>query len=131
MGGRGARSRSALRGGSVDVGNIDTRISDLEKRRDQLSERMSELAVYAMPSSYDADRANKYYVTQQEFNDVRMRLNELYDERRRLVRAREANAEADREHVRQREREITTTTYERAQRRLREYVNNVMGFGRR
>lgn len=115
----------------MDVGNIDTRISDLEKRRDRLSERMSELAPYAMPSSYDADHANKYYAAQQEFNDVRTRLNELYDERRRLVRAREANAEADREYVRQREREITTTTYERAQRRLREYVNNVMGFGRR
>lgn len=122
MGGRGAASSQGMSQQS------------LEKRMSALSAKMVEYAPYTM-SSYRGDdkeqKRNEYFKVQRQFNDTRNKLNEMQNKQRL---ARQAKKEVDlemkhRDHVKQRELEVTSSTYERAKKRTQKNVNSWFGRG--
>ncbi len=106
----------------------DEGLAVLEEKIYQQEQKMDELAKYATPASYDARKAEEYYKEKSELDKLRQQYNEMLDaaaakrpesrpERRRFINDfGEATT-----------REITTATYERAQKRQEQAVLRNMG----
>ena len=101
----------------------DEGLAVLEEKIYQQEQKMDKLAKYATPASYDARKAEEYYKEKSELDKLRQQYNEMLDaaaakrpesrpERRRFINDfGEATT-----------REITTATYERAQKRQEQAV---------
>ena len=106
----------------------DEGLAVLEEKIYQQEQKMDKLAKYATPASYDARKAEEYYKEKSELDKLRQQYNEMLDaaaakrpesrpERRRFINDfGEATT-----------REITTATYERAQKRQEQAVLRNMG----
>ena len=115
---------------SVVKQNLTTaeEVAALEEKIHQQEQKMEKLAKYATPASYDARKAEEYYKEKSELDKLRQQYNEMLDaaaakrpesrpERRRFINDfGEATT-----------REITTATYERAQKRQEQAVLRNMG----
>lgn len=123
-----ARSRfEALRDQAVNEGSrdVDGQIKSAEEQMRSLNQRMERIAANSRPGE---GMPQRYYDAQRERNELRERLNRLRDEK---ARSRQPQRASQRRRVNgygeATSREITSGTYERAQRRQRRDVDNFMG----
>ena len=99
---------------------------------DEISKRMYDIGSrMQLPRTTEAEKKH-YYELQAEFNKRRKERNAELNKRAAEKRNKpetpeERNIREDRERVKQREREVTSSTYERAQKRLHRDVNNWFG----
>lgn len=140
MGGRGSGFYPAGRGKNlrklkVDRGG-DPRETpylireETEKRFDELSARLVELAPYATRGpahpDYDEEKRNEYYEVLNERQKVSAELRKQYEAAHEYLMSQSGKRDEDLERVR---REITSSTYKRAQKRMNRDVNNWFGRG--
>lgn len=103
---------------------------------DEISKRMYDIGSrMQLPRTTEAEKKH-YYELQAEFNKRRKERNAELNKRAAEKRNKpetpeERNIREDRERVKQREREVTSSTYERAQKRLHRDVNNWFGMRNR
>ena len=101
---------------------------------DEISKRMLDIGSrMQMPRTTEKEKKH-YYELQAEFNKRRKERNEALNKKAQERKNKpetpeERNIREDRERVKQREREVTSSTYERAQKRLHRDVNNWFGRG--
>ena len=101
---------------------------------DEISKRMYDIGSrMQLPRTTEAEKKH-YYELQAEFNKRRKERNEALNKKAQERKNKpetpeERNIREDRERVKQREREVTSSTYERAQKRLHRDVNNWFGMG--
>ena len=89
---------------------------------------MDELAKYATPASYDANKAQEFYKAKYERDELRQQYNEMLD----AAAAKRPESRPECRHFindfgEATIREITTATYERAQKRHEQAVLRNMG----
>lgn len=101
---------------------------------DEISKRMYDIGSrMQLPRTTEAEKKH-YYELQAEFNKRRKERNDALNKKARERKNKpetpeERNIREDRERVKQREREVTSSTYERAQKRQQRDVNNWFGRG--
>lgn len=121
MGGRGASS-------SLSTQSLESRVSSL-------AAKVQEYSKYALPSYRGADKEQKsreYYRIKNQYNEAKNKLSELYNKQKPAeLSESEKRIREQREFTKQREREITSLSYERAKKRRERDTDNWFGLNRR
>lgn len=121
MGGRGASS-------SISTQSLESRVSSL-------AAKVQEYSKYALPSYRGADKEQKsseYYRIKNQYNEAKNKLSELYNKQKPAeLSESEKRIREQREFTKQREREITSLSYERAKKRRERDTDNWFGLNRR
>ena len=138
MGGRGAgfypanrgKTLKKLRGGDNPRETPYIIKEETEKRFDELSARLVELAPYATRGpahpDYDEEKRNEYYEVLNERQKVSAELRKQYEAAHEYLMSRMGKRDEDLERL---QREITSSTYKRAQKRMNRDVKNWFGRG--
>jgi hypothetical protein len=124
MGGRGASSSK-----SISYKNSKpTTAKSLQKEIENVSNKMLKYAQYATPAYTGADKqskSKKYYEYQRQYRALKKEMNEIDDKK-----ANNKTKSTPKPKLKGRkEWEVTSQTYERAQKRLNKDVNNWFGRG--
>lgn len=100
-------------------------VKSMQSEFDMLGNKMQELAQFAVPgANYNERKASEYYETKSKRDDLRRKINEALDAEAKPVSSKPKKfingyGEAT-------SREITSGTYERAQRRMQRDVENFL-----
>lgn len=117
------------------IDTAEARVKSLQSKEAILGSKMAEYAEYALPSYTGKDKqakSAKYYKYQREFNAVRRERNDLQNKISKTKReSRENEAKAKKKFVNSfgeaTKRNITTATYEKAQRKLAKEIMRFIG----
>lgn len=117
------------------IDTAEARVKSLQSKETELGRKMAEYAEYALPSYTGKDKqakSAKYYKYQREFNAVRRERNDLQNKISKTKRdSRENEAKAKKKFVNSfgeaTKRNITTATYEKAQRKLAKEIMRFIG----
>lgn len=117
------------------IDTAEARVKSLQSKEAILGSKMAEYAEYALPSYTGKDKQTKsakYYKYQREFNAVRRERNDLQNKISKTKReSRENEAKAKKKFVNSfgeaTKRNITTATYEKAQRKLAKEIMRFIG----
>ena len=107
-------------------------IKAMQQKFDQLGQKMSEMAQYATPgSNYDDSKASKYYELKRQHNDLRSKINAKKDEEaKKRPKSKPEHRTFINGYGEATRRDITSATYERAQRRLNREIDRRFGIGK-
>lgn len=121
------RAKERAASGS-DGGDKENDIKTMQSKFNQLGEKMVEMARYATPGpNYDDSKASKYYELQRQYNDLRSKINAKKDEEARNRPKQNTNSKYVNGYGEATHRNITSSTYERAQRRLNREIDRRLG----
>lgn len=103
-------------------------IKTMESQFNKLGEQMAQMAQYATPGpNYDSSKASKYYEIKRQYNELRSKINAKKDEEARNRPKQNTNSKYVNGYGEATHRNITTSTYERAQRRLNREIDRWLG----
>ena len=109
------------------TGKSTEKIEKLKNQKDEAEKEMDKYVNYAsrsfMPEYQDEAKRKKYYNALEEYNRLRKEINKLEEiEIEKRNKEKRKNAQPQKE-----QREITSTTYERAKKRMEKDVENFLG----
>lgn len=132
MGGRGGSSGISVNVNSVTA--INDKIKDIDKKMQIIGKKMETQAKYAMPGrDYDSKKSDGYYRLKSQYENLRSMKRQFQD---KLTASKIKNNNSEKSQKifvngfgEATKREITSQTYERAQKRLQNNIESWFGRG--